>query len=250
MNLRIAQFYLLVTLSQLVSAAAFASLPSISGRQSLSFLRSSSSEEAQRLKQSASKLREEAEAIRKRLDDSSQKKKSPSTTVTPSTPPVAYTDLKGSSWTLTYRFSNEPTADDDQKDKKEDRPALINYSGKLSVTFRADGYTDLISHEPSGSQTLYIDKVWGWDEETSSDDDETYVLFSVNTKSSSGETERFYWQARIDVNEKNEITLADGTVTMKKDVQPPGGFWGVFNGGGILAQFRYVGNFGGKAVRV
>ena len=40
-----------------------------------------------------------------------------------------------------------------------------------------------------------------------------------------------------------EITLIDGTVTLKRDVEPPGGFWGIFNGGGILAQFRYCGEF-------
>lgn len=146
---------------------------------------------------------------------------------------------------MTYRFSSEPTSDDDDG---SDKP--INYSGKLTLTFRTDGYTDLISHEPSGTPSLDITKVWGWDEEVSSEDDERYVLFSVNTKSSSGETERFYWQARIDTNQKNEITLADGTVTVKKNVEPPGGFWGIFNGGGILAQFRYVGNFGGKPTTV
>lgn len=215
-----------------------------------SFL-SSSSDEVERLKESASKLRQEAQDLRKNLDDAATQRKSTSTNAPP-TPPVSYTSLKDSTWTFTYRFSNEPVSenDDDDKNKKKNEPPPIKYSGRLTVTFRSDGYTDLVSHEPMGSSasTLDIEKVWGWDEEVSNEDDETYVLFSITAKTTSEAEQRFYWQARVDTNEKKEITLVDGTVTVKKDVEPPGGFWGVFNGGGILAQFQYVGNFGGKPV--
>mmetsp|Transcript_51608 Transcript_51608/g.62081 ORF Transcript_51608/g.62081 Transcript_51608/m.62081 type:complete len:80 (+) Transcript_51608:237-476(+) len=58
--------------------------------------------------------------------------------------------------------------------------------------------------------------------------------------------ERFYFQARVDT-EGNKIKLSDGTITVKRDVvrTSTGGklFWGVFDGGGILAQFRNVGGF-------
>ena len=232
---------------RLVSASAFATFPSLDRQSRYSLLSLSSSDEAERLKQSASKLREEAEAMRQELDDARPRTKAPSSSVLQPSPPVTYTDLKDSSWTFTYRFSKEPTSDDDGDEKKDDKQARVNYSGKLTVTLRADGYTDIISHEPLGSPALNISKVWGWDEEVSNEDDLRYLLFSVNTKSPE---ERFYWQARIDRNQKNEIALADGTVTIKKNVEPPGGFWGLFNGRGILVQFRTVGNFGGKPVNV
>jgi hypothetical protein len=228
---------------QLTSAFAFA--PTITKRQKSSLL-SASSDEVARLKQSASKLREEANALRQSLNDSSFRRKNiaPNASSQPP-PPVAYTSLEDSCWTLTYRFSNQPNDDDDDTNGK-DNPR-INYSGTLTIKFRSDGYTDLISHEPAGaSPRLDIEKVWGWDEEFSNEDDETYVLFSVNAKSG----DRYCWQARIDVNDRNEISLADGTVTVKRNVKPPGGFWGVFNGAGILAQFQSVGNFGGKPTRV
>ena len=55
---------------------------------------------------------------------------------------------------------------------------------------------------------------------------------------------RFYFQTRIEKDRRSgEIFLDDGTVTLKKDIEPPGGFWGIFNAGGILAQFRYCGEF-------
>lgn len=210
---------------------------------------SSSSEEAERLRQSASKLRQEAEALQKNLDDTAPIRKKQTVTNTPA-PPVTYKSLKDSTWTFSYRFSNEPESDDEENDdKNENAPARVSYSGKLTVTFRSDGYTDLISHEPSGRTSLNMEKVWGWDEEesTEKDDDNVYLLFSVSAKADENE-ERFYWQARVDTNERTkEITLEDGTVTVKRDVKPPGGFWGVFDGAGILAQFRNVGSFVAKS---
>jgi hypothetical protein len=194
---------------------------------------STSSEEADRLLETASKLRQEADAIRETLG--------PPPLQQQALPPIVYTDLKDSSWELTYRFSRDPPSDKDE----ESQEPRINYSGKLTVTFKSDGYTDLLSHVPSGKNTLDITKVWGWDEEVSQEDNLRYLVFSINTNDVGN---RFYWQARIDNDRNGGISLADGTVTVKKDVAS--GFWGVFkNASGILAQFVYVGNFGGKPVR-
>jgi len=56
--------------------------------------------------------------------------------------------------------------------------------------------------------------------------------------------DRFYFQARIDKSKSGAITLADGTVTVKKDVsEKTKGMWGLFQVAGILSQFRYVGEF-------
>ena len=195
---------------------------------------STSSEEADRLLETASKLRQEADAIRETLG--------PPPLQQQALPPIVYTDLKDSSWELTYRFSRDPPSDKDE----ESQEPRINYSGKLTVTFKSDGYTDLLSHVPSGKNTLDITKVWGWDEEVSQEDNLPHLVFSINTNDVGN---RFYWQARIDNDRNGGISLADGTVTVKKDVAS--GFWGVFkNASGILAQFVYVGNFGGKPVRV
>lgn len=196
--------------------------------------------DAERLRESAQKLRDEAEVLESKLE------RRPTTAFEPEAPPASYTSLKDSIWTLTYRFASDPPPKDDE----EDRP-VSNYSGKLTVKFLADGYTEVISHEPTGSATLTMDKVWGWDEEVSDEDDKEYILFSANIKmpesdlAAPNEVLRFYWQARIDADPT--IRFEEGTVTVKKDVGPPGGFWGVFNAGGILAQFRYVGNFAAKA---
>lgn len=194
--------------------------------------------EAEQLRESAQKLRDEAQAMESKLE------RRPST-FEPEAPAVTYTSLKDSTWTLTYRFSSDTVPGEDE----EDRP-VSRYSGKMTVKFLSDGYTELISHEPSGSATLEMEKVWGWDKEVSEeDDDKEYILFSTNIRvpesdvTTPNEVLRFYWQARID--EDPNISFDDGTVTVKKD--PADGFWGVFNAAGILAQFQYVGNFAAKA---
>ena len=60
-------------------------------------------------------------------------------------------------------------------------------------------------------------------------------------------SEKFYFQARVDKEGKNEdiVTLRDGSVTVKRNIEAPaGGWWGIFRGAdGILAQFRQVGEF-------
>lgn len=195
--------------------------------------------DAETLRESAQKLRDEANALESNMD---RKPKAVADAA------VVYTSLKESMWTLTYRFASDPPSDEDDR-------AVSNYSGKLTVKLLPDGYTELISHEPSGGADARLDvlKVWGWDKEFSNEDEKDYVLFSTNIRAPASDVAmaneelRFYWQARVDYDSTNRaISLADGTVTVKKDVEPPGGFWGIFNGGGILAQFRYVGNFAAK----
>ena len=100
---------------------------------------------------------------------------------------------------------------------------------------------------------MIFQKFWGWDEETSNEDELQYILFSADVdlpssdpnydeKKKQNNSIRFYFQCEVNRDSRTgEITMRDGTVTLKKDIKPPGGFWGVFNGGGILAQFRYCG---------
>mmetsp|Transcript_22129 Transcript_22129/g.33448 ORF Transcript_22129/g.33448 Transcript_22129/m.33448 type:complete len:247 (+) Transcript_22129:247-987(+) len=205
---------------------------------------SGSKSDADKLRETAKKLREEAKALQSEI--------SPSQRINEENLPTSASckSIPNSTWTLTYRFASDPLPEDDE----EDRP-VSNYSGKLTVKFLADGYTELISHEPAsmGGSTLSMEKVWGWDKELSNEDELEYLLFSCNAllpstdESSPNEVVRFYMQARVDsVKSDGQLSLAEGTVTMKKDVKPPGGFWGAFNGAGILAQFRYVGNFVAK----
>ena len=67
-----------------------------------------------------------------------------------------------------------------------------------------------------------------------------------------GSIERCYFKARIDDDDNKDtgiITLSDGTVRVKKDVaEKTKGMWGLFQVGGILTQFRYVGDFIAKPV--
>ena len=62
------------------------------------------------------------------------------------------------------------------------------------------------------------------------------------------QTERYYFQARVDDETPNGgIALSDGTITVKKDVaEQTKGRWGLFNVAGILSQFRYCGDFVAK----
>jgi len=203
-----------------------------------------STNDADKLRETAKKLREEAAVLESKLDPSQR-------TSTESLPIfISCTSIPDSSWTLTYRFASDPPPDDDEEDR-----TVSTYSGKLTVKFLADGYTDLIFHKPTsmGGSTLSVEKVWGWDKEISSEDELEYLLFSFNAllpatdATDPNEVVRFYMQARVDSSDSDgQLNLAEGTVTMKKDVKPPGGFWGAFNGAGILAQFRYVGNFVAK----
>lgn len=211
------------------------------------------SSEADRLRESAEKLRKEVEDLQaelrsKPVADTKEDNGGGvnAKTAKSSTSTVTYSSLKDSVWTLTYRFASDPPPQDGDKD--QDR-VVSTYSGKMKVRFRPDGYTDFVSHDPTGETRVQMAKVWGWDEEKSAEDGQRYLLFSTNVQlpptdlSLPNESLRCYWQARLERSKDNTISLADGTVTVKKDVEPPGGFWGVFNAGGILAQFRYVGDF-------
>jgi hypothetical protein len=154
--------------------------------------------------------------------------------------------IEDSIWTFKYRFSNEPESN---KEEEADAKPREFYRGKFTVKFRADGFTDILSQEPGEpSKALSIVKAWGWDTETSSEDKKEYLLFSADIKlPEKGGQERFYLQARQE-REGDNIVLEEGTVTVKRDVNDSSspGFWGVFSGKGILAQFRYVGDFVAK----
>eukprot|EP00957_Ditylum_brightwellii_P018591 1396807-Ditylum_brightwellii.AAC.2 len=62
--------------------------------------------------------------------------------------------------------------------------------------------------------------------------------------------QRVYFQARIDSvnNNDQEIVLKEGTVTIKQDLAETKKMmnFGFFSPKGILAQFRYVGDFVAK----
>jgi len=166
---------------------------------------------------------------------------------------IMYTSLEDSSWTMSYRFASEPT----RKDNKDDSTPLTFYSGKFSIKLRGDGYTDIVDDEGfQNNSGLEIIKFWGWDSELSSEDNLKYLEFSADVllptsdsnHGASGKASRFYFNARIDEDPKTGvITFSDGTVTLKRDVEPPAGVWGIFNAGGILAQFQYCGEFLCKA---
>ena len=136
-------------------------------------------------------------------------------------------------------------------------PPRTFFGGKLQLQFKDDGYTDIISSgdtDSGGSNAATFQKVWGWDLETSEQDSLDYILFSadITLPPPVSTSERFYFQARVDKEgkDKGEISLQDGSVTVKRDVgSPGGGWWGIFRGAdGILAQFREVGGFRCKPV--
>ena len=202
----------------------------------------------------ASELRKEAEELESKLKREKSLNKESTTKKTEgstgSNPTISYTKLENSCWTLSYRFASDPPPkeDDDSNERK-----LMYHSGRVTVRLREDGYTDQILPEKDGvsSSSPTFVKFWGWDTELSREDSETYLSFSSDVilpqndpNYSNGDTLRFYFNSKVETDSKGIISLCDGTVTIKRDVDSPGGgFWGVFNGGGILAQFRYCGEF-------
>lgn len=180
-----------------------------------------------------------------------------------------------------YRFADEPIS----KSNEEQKPRTF-YTGKVTLHFKPDGYTDMIpdvqSSEttkprsatqatdpaaiPSDTKAVKFQKVWGWDIETSNQDSCEYLLFSADLQLPalpSGITpmpERYYFQIRVDNrsssksndrtggNDKGKIVLEDGSVTVKRDLNTGGGWWGLFQTEGILAEFREVGLFRCRAV--
>jgi hypothetical protein len=199
-------------------------------------------DENKKLLEKARSLREEASQLEQELRDSPQTAKASASVVAP---PPKITKLPDSLWTFSYRFSSQPK-DDDNKDAI----VLPNYSGKTTIRLLADGYSELVSQ--SDDSKIAIKKVWGWDEEYSREDEQQYLLFSMDVtfpKSDPkfpGQSERYYFQARIDRN-TDQIELQEGTVTCKKDVsEKTNGRWGLFKVAGILTEFRYVGDFVAK----
>ena len=199
-----------------------------------------------------------------------------------------YTSLEDSIWSLKYRFTSDPLPDDTKNQNDQSSSSSLSsqqqqqqqpstYSGTLTVQFRSDGYTNLLGSESTGAGSgLEIVKVWGWDKERSNDNadnkdkDQEYLLFSTTIQLPASDTTapntqlRFYWQGRIvktsstttttTTTRSNVLSIVDGTVTVKKDAVAPiiGGLWGgLFRGsGGILAQFRQVGNFVAKPTTI
>lgn len=192
----------------------------------------------------ASRLRQEAEELEAKLRASSAEAK-------PAQPKeiisiISYSDMKDSVWTFSYRFSDRPESDEGDQGAVTKRDFFV---GKLCLKFRSDGFTDLISHNPQREGTE-VTKAWGWDLERSNDDDKDYILFSIDAKlPGNSSSQRFYFQARQDFDKGNSIALKEGTITIKQDLidsKKTPGMWGLFSPRGILAQFRYVGDFTAK----
>jgi hypothetical protein len=234
----------------------------------------SDSDDGESLRDRALKLRQEAELLQQQVSA----KRLATAAATPSTisaPPII-TQLADSIWTLSYRFSSQPKP----KDEDDDDGILIpNYSGKLTLKLKRDGYSDLISHESTGNQPpLVISKIWGWDQEDSqttnaptADEKETYLLLSMDVTLPATDPklpsvkERYYLEARIGLDQDlskskskskssqskaKAITLQQGTITVKKDIsERTKGVWGFFSVAGILTEFRYVGDFSARPSR-
>ena len=127
------------------------------------------------------------------------------------------------------------------------------------MQFKSDGYTAILNNHSDNTKIApTFEKVWGWDVETSNEDSLDYLLFSADVSLPiSPESkvinmpERFYFQARVDTDKSNKISLQDGSVTVKRNIESAmtGGWWGLFRGAdGILAEFRSVGEFRCKPV--
>lgn len=152
-----------------------------------------------------------------------------------------------------YRFADEPESK--AKETQQNQSPRTFYTGKIQLQFRSDGYTDILNNSgitSTDTSQLDVEKVWGWDIETSNEDSLDYLLFSADivlppSKESKviNMPERFYFQARVDKTKSDKISLQDGSVTVKRNIESgAGGWWGLFRGAdGILAQFRDVGQF-------
>jgi hypothetical protein len=231
---------------------------------------------ANSLKAKAAKLREEVEL----LEQEAKRRRTPSSGTGTRLPeaaklapePSQYNAIEDSVWQLSYRFSDrpEPRPDADDQRTGQQQPRKF-YSGKLTLKFRSDGYTDVISQESLGSSTdaALVTKVWGWDLEKLNEDgkkdaaanvEKEFLLFSadfdipsIDVKDGATKiiSQRFYFQARqTKEKQTNIVSLSEGTVTVKQDIVQKSARWGLFSPAGILAQFRYVGDFVSKPVRI
>ena len=189
-------------------------------------------------RKTASKLRQEAFELEKKLREGKESAGQGKEQGRDSVPlPPKYSDVRDSVWTISYLFASEPQP---KNANEQEIIKTTRYGGKLTLHFKPDGYTDVISHESDGS--LDILKAWGWDLETSNDDGNEYIVFSIDALGAGGSKQRFYMQAKSETD-AGEITLSGGTVTVKQDVTETGSRWGLFSPKGILAEFRYVGDF-------
>lgn len=205
-------------------------------------------ERARKLREEASLLEDDLRATNPKAPLASEQQ----------APVVANTQLEGSVWTVSYRFSSQPAPKDDNTDN--DAPPKIFYSGKLDILLKADGYSERIIRVPptdgaAPTNDIEITKIWGWDRETSSEDDLDYLLLSMDVRFPESDpdapdpkkTERYYLQARIESDGGGGLALKDGTITVKKDLtEKTGGMWGLFNVAGILTEFRYCGDFAAR----
>jgi hypothetical protein len=213
----------------------------------------------------ASKIREEVRELEAAAALSRQGKNIGLTGSLP-TNTTEYLDIGNSFWALSYRFATDP----EESIERNNGNAMMQrrlFGGKVTVGFRQDGYTDIISQESYGTsiENCNLIKAWGWDVELSKDNendadmnDQEFILFSVDVEfpsitgaSTTTTKERFYFQARKDTDARTGIiSLADGTVTIKRDIVEKSTRWGFFSPAGILAQFRYVGGFVAKPVPI
>ena len=159
------------------------------GRFQMSSSSSEEKDEIQKLKESALRLRQEAQDLESSLTQT--KKDKPQTT--PVVKEVSYTSINDSKWILTYRFANDPIQ---QEEEEEPKPKLEFVSGKVSVHFRSDGYTDILSSSPNNGSDMKFVKFWGWDEEVSPEDGNTYLLWSADVQWNE-KKERFYFNAQV-----------------------------------------------------
>jgi hypothetical protein len=236
-------FKLLVVLSVAASwAPCFAFLPPVVKAPVHSICLSEATNKAEKERESllekAARLRNEASDLESKLSPSRTTRRNEEPAAKPA--PV-YKTMDDSIWTFSYRFSDQPEPNDNENTPKRDF-----YSGKLTLLMQSDGYTSILSHEEQGMSGLKILKAWGWDVEKSNDnetDDTDYLLFSVDVEVPSVGKEKFYFQASQLVSDAG-ISLKEGTVTVKASASRAG--WGLFSPAGILAQFRYVGDFVAK----
>mmetsp|Transcript_6575 Transcript_6575/g.19307 ORF Transcript_6575/g.19307 Transcript_6575/m.19307 type:complete len:319 (-) Transcript_6575:27-983(-) len=224
----------------------------------------SNDDEQLSIREQASKLRQEAEELEKALrQDPNTKKSKNASSQQPAATVISVFQLEDSTWTFRYRFSSQPEPKDSNKNSNNNESTASSYkptfySGSASIRLRNDGYSELVDHSPRiADNDIKIGKVWGWDQEYSSKDDENYLLLSMDVQFPNTDpmlpqqSERYYFQARIDEgaetsssNNKKSLLLNDGTITCKKDItDKTGGRWGLFQVAGILTEFRYVGDF-------
>lgn len=231
-------------LSTLCFSFAVAFVPNPSGLRRGTRLHDAQTNED--LRRKAEQLRREAEELESKMRREKSAAAPTGSASATAVPKKTYTSLDDSEWTLSYRFASDPPPKDADDGNDDQQVKLRYYSGKVGIKLRSDGYTDITDDHQV--KDIQYDKMWGWDEEVSNEDGLRYLLFSADVslpaEDKNAGTDRFYFQARVEQDERTkEISLADGKVTVKRDIEPPGGFWGVFSGKGILAQFRVCGDF-------